>query len=262
MLHWLGYCFALLIGLILGLVGSGGGILAVPVLVYLFGLDTMVATVYSLFVVGISSAVAGVRYWQRREVEWHIVLRFGLPAVCSIIFTKRILLPLIPEEIGVIEGVVVTKSFLIMLLFAILVLISGFSMLKGEKIAKSTRNYPMYWLSILGLVGGLITGLMGAGGGFVIVPAVVHIGRLTMKTAMATSIVIIAFNTLLGFLGSFTSITIDWPFLLSLTTISVVGIYLGTALSSRLSNQHLKRIFGWFVLTVGLAMFIKELFFR
>ncbi len=262
MLHGLGYCCALLIGLILGLVGSGGGILAVPVLVYLFGLDTMVATVYSLFVVGISSAVAGVRYWQRREVEWPIVLRFGLPAVCSIIFTKRVLLPLIPQEIGVFGGVVVTKSFLIMLLFAILVLISGFSMLKREKVAKPTRNYPMYWLSILGLVGGLITGLMGAGGGFVIVPAVVHIGRLTMKTAMATSIVIIAFNTLLGFLGSFSSIAIDWPFLLSLTAISVAGIYLGTALSSRLSNQHLKHIFGWFVLAVGLFMFIKELFFR
>lgn len=260
-----GYIASIVIGISLGLIGGGGSILTVPVLVYLFHIDAVLATGYSLFIVGGTSAIGSVSYFRKGLVNIKTAIIFGIPSIIAVFLTRAYLVPAIPSNIIQIGDLTLTKSLFIMALFAVMMLAASFSMMKKSKKplelepAIQKFNYPL--IIVEGLVVGTLTGLVGAGGGFLIIPALVILSKLPMKEAIGTSLVIIAAKSLIGFLGeSFESI--DWTFLLSVSAFAIVGIFIGTALSKRIDGDKLKPAFGWFVLVMGIYILIKEFFFQ
>ncbi|MEH6408052.1 MAG: sulfite exporter TauE/SafE family protein [Leeuwenhoekiella sp.] len=258
----LGYIGALFIGLILGLIGGGGSILTVPILVYLLALNPVVATAYSLFVVGFSSLVGAVRNMQKGLVNYKVAAVFALPAFIAVYLTRRYLVPAIPEELFSINSFTLTKDIAIMVFFAIVMILASYAMIKKSTNKKECvdckMNYPV--ILIYGLFIGIITGLLGAGGGFLIIPALVLLAGLPMKEAVATSLLIIAINSLIGFLGDVQNLTINWVFLGIFTAISVVGIFIGIWLNKFIDEKKLKKAFGWFVLLMGIFIIYQELF--
>lgn len=258
-----GYFGALLIGVVLGLIGGGGSILTVPVLVYLFFLNPVTATAYSLFVVGSSSLVGALKNIQKELVDFKTALFFSIPAFIAVYCTRRFIVPAIPKELFVIGNLEVTKETGIMLFFAILMLASSFSMIFNKKkvkfkvIKNPVKNYVA--LVPLGFLTGLITGMVGAGGGFIIIPILVLLAKLNMKSAVGTSLFIIAVNSLLGFLGDIGNIEIQWIFLLIFTSISILGIIIGIFLGKFINGRNLKKGFGWFVLVMGIYIIWKEI---
>lgn len=258
----LGYFGALLIGIVLGLIGGGGSILTVPILVYLLYINPVTATAYSLFVVGISALVGAVRNMQKGLVDFRTAIVFAIPAFIAVYATRKYLVPAIPQELFKIGNFLVTKNIAIMLFFAIVMLVASISMIKSKRddadpSASVSYNYPL--IIIEGLVVGVLTGIVGAGGGFLIIPALVLLAKLPMKKAVATSLLIIAIKSLIGFLGDVENLEIDWGFLLLFTSIAVIGIFLGIYLSKFIEGKKLKKGFGWFVLIMGIYIIIKEL---
>ncbi len=259
----LGYIAAILIGLVLGSIGGGGSILTVPVLVYLMDLSPITATSYSLFVVGSSSLVGALSAKKKNQLDTKAVFMFGLPAIASVFATRAYVLPALPSVLFTISGIEITKDMGIMLLFAILMVTSSIFMIKPQKFKpnqgdySATTRYPL--LLIEGLLVGLITGLLGAGGGFLIIPGLVLLARLPMKIAIGTSLAIIAINSFIGFVVDLGHFTIDWKFLLPFTALAVAGIFLGSRLSKNVAGYKLKPAFGWFVLIMGIIIIGKEL---
>jgi hypothetical protein len=258
----LGYVGALLIGLVLGLIGGGGSILTVPILVYALALNPVIATAYSLFVVGATSLIGAIKNMMKGMVDYRTAIIFAVPAFIAVYFTRAFLIPAIPEELFSINSFMVTKNLAIMLFFAIIMLLASVSMIRNKRKeideeAQITYNYPL--IIIEGLVVGTITGIVGAGGGFLIIPALVLLAKLPMKKAVATSLLIIAIKSLIGFLGDVQNLDIDWPFLLIFTAISVVGIFIGIWLNKFIDGKKLKKAFGWFVLVMGIYIIYKEL---
>ncbi len=260
----LGYFFAIIIGLVMGLIGGGGSILSVPVLVYLFKLDAVTATAFSLFIVGITSLVGASGYFKQKLINFKTAFLFGIPSIVGVLFSRRLVLPNLPHYIINRWGITLTKDMFLLLLFAILMLISSYKMIKqtNREPLDSSKN-PNYTLLISqGLLVGIITGLVGAGGGFLIVPALVMLLGLPMKEAVATSLFIIAMNSLLGFASSLDKITVDWRFLLSFSALSILGILIGVLVAKKIDGKKLKPIFGWFVLCMGIWIIVKELFLK
>ncbi len=258
----IGYISSILIGISLGLIGSGGSILTVPVLVYLFSVDAVVATSYSLFIVGFTSAIGSVGYFKKGLVNIKTALVFGAPSIVAVFLTRAYIVPAIPKEVFTIGSFMITKSILLMLLFAILMVVASYSMIKKEKKKKEEDlgpqkfNYPIILLE--GAVVGLVTGLVGAGGGFLIIPALVLLSKLPMKEAVGTSLVIIAAKSLIGFLGEGGENVIDWHLLIIVSAFATVGIFIGIFLSKKIDGAKLKPLFGWFVLIMGIYIIIKE----
>ncbi len=256
----LGYVGALLIGLVLGLIGGGGSILTVPVMVYVLGLNPIVATAYSLFVVGVSSMVGTVQKHKKGLVDFKIGLAFSFPSFVAVYATRRYLVPNIPDTIFSIGSTVLTKDVAIMIFFAIIMLLASVSMIKKQKSKNLTSENQSYYKTFLqGLIIGSITGLIGAGGGFLYVPALVLWARIPMKKAVGTSLIIITINSLIGFLGDVQTLEINWAFLLSFTAIAILGILLGVFLSKYISSQKLKKGFGFFILIMAIYIINKEL---
>jgi uncharacterized protein len=260
----IGYIASVVIGISLGLIGGGGSILTVPVLVYLFGVDPVLATAYSLFIVGSTSLVGAVPKYRQGLVNVKTALIFGAPAIAAVYATRKFIVPSIPQEVFSIAGFTVTKPILMMLLFAILMVFASYSMIKGKKEeangngGEQTFNYP--FILIEGTVVGVLTGLVGAGGGFLIIPALVLLSKLPMKQAVGTSLLIIAAKSLIGFLGDIGHQIIDWKLLMIVTALAIAGIFIGNALSKKISGDKLKKGFGWFVLVMGIYIIVKELF--
>jgi uncharacterized membrane protein YfcA len=263
----LGYLAALVMGTVLGLVGGGGSILTVPILVYLLGVGPKAATAYSLFVVGTSSIFGAWTYARRQLVDFRTGVIFAIPAFVGVYSVRKYLMPSLPPIIFSVGTYQVSQSMFILLAFAIVMVLAAISMIykktpsvepaKPSGKAKSL-NYPL--VGIEGIVVGAITGFVGAGGGFLIIPALVVLAGLEMKVAVGTSLVIIAAKSLVGFVGDLqTTESMDWPLLIIFTAISVVGIFIGTALSSKVPNEKLKPAFGWFVLIMGAVILIREL---
>lgn len=263
-MHFVGYFFAIIIGLVMGLIGGGGSILSVPVFAYLFGIDATTATTLSLFVVGITSFVGSMGFIKQKQVNFKIALQFGLPSILGILFSRRIVVPHLPPYIIHRWGITLTKDVFILILFAILMLLASIKMIqKKERIRKHKFSEPNYTLlASQGLLVGFITGFVGAGGGFLIVPALVMLLRVSMKEAVATSLFIISVNSLIGFSSSLDNVEIDWQFLFTFTSISIVGILIGVALSRRIDGAKLKPLFGWFVLIMGIWIIVKELLLK
>lgn len=260
----IGYIASLLIGVSLGLIGGGGSILTVPVLVYLFGVNPVLATAYSLFIVGATSLVGTYPKYKSGEVNLKTALIFGIPSIIAVFATRAFIVPAIPKEVFQIGDFVVTKSLLMMMLFAVLMVFASVSMIRNKKgkvseTGEQKFNYPMILLE--GAIVGVLTGLVGAGGGFLIIPALVLFSKLPMKQAVGTSLLIIAAKSLIGFTGDLGKQTMDWTLLLSVTGLAIVGIFIGNALSKKVSADGLKKGFGWFVLVMGIYIIVKELFF-
>lgn len=263
----IGFIAFLCIGLILGLIGGGGSILGVPVLVYIMCYTADVATGYSLFIVGLTSLIGALAYLRKGEISAEAIFQFAIASLTTVFCVRKFVMPAIPQtmHLGSIE---ISKHVLIMVLFAILILFSSYSMIKKRKysrinevkwdeFAKSPMGVP--FVILLGIIVGFITGFVGAGGGFIIVPVLIFFLRLSFKKAVGTSLCIIALNSLIGFAGNIGNQTINWLFLLEISGVCAVGILIGSLLSNKVSSQKLRPAFGWFTLVVGVFVLVKEL---
>lgn len=261
----IGFVLAILVGISLGLIGSGGSILTVPILVYVMNVEPVTATAYSLFIVGATSLVGGIQSAVQKKVDFKTVFIFGIPSIAAVYLTRAWLVPAIPDVLLRFENFTFTKPIALMVLFAIVMIAASVSMIApGKKKDGGSEqpmkyNYPMILLE--GSVVGVLTGLVGAGGGFLIIPALVLLARMPMKLAVGTSLFIIAAKSLLGFTGDLqSSEMINWPLLGTFTLLSVAGIFIGILLSKKIPGDKLKTSFGWFVLVMGIYILIKELF--
>lgn len=259
-----GYMASIMIGVLLGVIGGGGSILTVPVLVYLFAVSPVTATAYSLFIVGVTSVVGSVNYFKKGLVNVKTAIVFGIPSIAAVFLTRKFLLPWIPSELFTLGDFVVSKDIFLMVIFGLLMVVASYTMLKPKKkgVLEDTEtpqqfNYPIILLE--GSLVGMLTGLVGAGGGFLIIPALVILSKLPMKEAVGTSLVIIAAKSLIGFTGELGQASMDWIFLVSLTGLSILGIFFGTYMSKYIDSAKLKPGFGVFVLIMGIYILVKEI---
>lgn len=259
----LGVIGALVIGVFLGITGGGGSILTVPILVYLLGVMPITATAYSLFIVGITALFGTFRNMMKRMIDFRVAFVFSIPAFIAVYLTRKLIIPSIPTIIFTVQDFVLTKDLAIMIFFAFIMFFSAISMIRIRKniAVKQVREFNYFIIIIEGFVVGILTGLVGAGGGFLIIPALVLFANLPMKRAVATSLMIISIKSLIGFLGDIGNIEIDWEFLLMFSILSIVGIIIGIYLSNFIDGKKIKKAFGWFVLVMAIYIIIKEILF-
>jgi len=259
----IGFAAAIFIGVSLGLIGGGGSILTVPVLVYILGVNPVLATAYSLFVVGSTSLVGAGTYMKKGLVNYKTALVFAVPSFIAVFLTRKFLVPALPDPLFTVGEAIITKNIGIMVFFALIMLAASYSMITAKKCVDCDEDEPVVFnfpmIALEGSVVGVITGIVGAGGGFLIIPALVLLAKLPMKLAVGTSLLIIAAKSLIGFLGDLSTQTIDWQLLLIFTSLSIVGIFIGSALSKKINEEILKTGFGWFVLVMGIYIITKEL---
>ena len=257
----LGFIAMLFVGGSLGLIGGGGAILTVPIMVYLFKIPPVLATSYSLFVVGLSSLFGVVRYHQERLVDYRTAVIFSLPSFLGTYLARRVFMPWIPATILKFGDFSLSKERLVMVVFACVMVGASRSMIRGSKKSHVGDAHDQSWkLSGLGLVVGFVAGFVGAGGGFLIIPALVVISGLPMQTAVGTSLLIIAANSLVGFSGDFiAAVSLDWLFLLKATGMALIGIFLGSYAARYIPSSKLKPAFGWFVLISGIYIMARQI---
>lgn len=258
-MEFFGYLLAVLIGIFLGIFGGGGSLLAVPVFAYIFSLDEKVATAYSLFTVGISSIVGSIK--QLGNIEWKVTLIFGIPSIIAVLLTRFFIIPNLPEIIFDNETFIITRRMLIFGIFTFLLFISSFSMIyETNKNVKPINIKNFYALIIIeGFVVGSLTGFVGAGGGFLIIPALVILIGLDIKKAIATSLIIIALKSTFGFfLGDVMVMNIDWDFLIYFTILTTLGVIIGTYFGKSIDKLKLKKWFGIFIMVIAISILFKE----
>ncbi len=260
-----GYLAALLIGVSLGLIGGGGSILTIPVLVYLFHIQPTIATGYSLFIVGCSSLAGAYKNYRRGNVNFKASFYFGIASIITVVLIRKFLVPVIPDHLFMIGSFTVTKSLATMLLFAVVMILASLNMIQKPVAGKThSKGEPIHLQKALirGIEVGLLTGLLGAGGGFLIIPVLIFSFHLPMKEAIGTSLLIIAMNSLFGFAGDLFHHQFDWSLLLPITAISITGTFIGRRLGQDLAGERLKKWFGWFVLIMGIYIIIHEIFLK
>jgi len=254
-----GYLLAVLIGIFLGIFGGGGSLLAVPVFAYIFSLDEKLATAYSLFTVGISSIVGAIK--QLGNIEWKVTLIFGIPSIIAVWLTRFFIIPNLPEIIFDNETFIITRRMLIFGIFTFLLFISSFSMIyETNKNVKPINIKNFYVLIIIeGFIVGGLTGFVGAGGGFLIIPALVILIGLDIKKAIATSLIIIALKSTFGFfLGDVMVMNIDWNFLIYFTLLTTLGVIIGAYFGKSIDKLKLKKWFGIFIMVIAISILFKE----
>ncbi len=255
-----GYIASLFIGISLGLVGGGGSILTVPVLVYLFAISPTVAISYSLFIVGFTSLAGAYNYKRKGLVHFKTVFLFGSSSITTMFITRRFIIPFLPDVFFRIGSFEVHHSLFVMLVFAILMVAASVSMIRDKKVdVQEEKQTKPFLLLLYGVLIGLVTGFLGAGGGFLLIPALVILMKLRMKEAIGTSLMIIAFNSLVGFLGDIGRHAIDWKFIVGVSAIAIFGSFIGGYLNQKVNSSKLKKGFGWFVLIMGVYIIVKEL---
>jgi uncharacterized membrane protein YfcA len=260
----IGYTLAVVVGITLGLIGSGGSILSVPILVYIMGIEPILATAYSLFVVGTTALFGGIQKAKEKLVDFKKVVLFGIPTVLAVFITRKIIVPSIPDRVYSSNSFTLKKSVLIMIVFAIVMIMASIRMIRPLKEKISTNDKLNYFGILLqGLFIGLVAGFVGAGGGFLIIPALLFLAKTPMKMAVGTSLFIVSAQSLLGFIGDLRpEQIIDWKLILIFTSCSIVGVFIGNYLSNKFSGEKLKTGFGWFVLAMGVYIICKELFLK
>ena len=255
----LGYIGALCIGLVLGLTGGGGSILTVPILVYLMSISPVTATAYSLFIVGTTSTFGAIHNYRKNLVDIKNGFIFAIPSFIAVYLTRKFIVPRIPEII-IESPILITKNTFLMLFFAVIMIFGALSVLKKK--SQDTNNEEKRNLILIGIQTftiGIIIGLVGAGGGFLIITSLILFAKLPMRKAVGTSLFIIAMNSLVGFIGDVQNLEIDWLFLLTFSAISVVGIFIGMYLTKYTNESQLKKIFAYFVLLMAAIILLKEM---
>jgi len=241
---------AILIGVSLGLLGSGGSILTVPVLVYLIGQDEKVAIAGSLFCVGSIALAGSLQYVRAQLIDWRIVLIFGVPGMAGTYFGALIA--------AYVSGIVQLA------LFALVMLLASYMMLRPVALTEKPHEPREIWkVASDGLVVGVITGFVGVGGGFLIVPALVLLGGLAIHSAVATSLVIIALKSYSGLYKYIDvleeqELALDWPTLMLVTVLGIIGSYAGARIAGRMPQDKLKKGFGYFLVLMGIYILARS----
>ena len=239
---------SILVGVSLGLMGGGGSILTVPILAYVAGLEAKEAIAASLFVVGVTSAVSVVSHARHGRVRWRTGLIFGAAGMAGA-FVGGLLGGYVPGTV-------------LMIAFALMMLATASAMIRGRRgpvAAPTTQELPVLKVVLEGLVVGLVTGIVGAGGGFLVVPALVLLGGLPMSVAVGTSLLVIAMKSFAGLAGYLTSVQLDWPLVLGVTAAAVAGSFVGARLAGIIPEQALRKGFGIFVLVMAVFVLVQEL---
>lgn len=262
-MNLIGVFGALLIGVVLGLIGAGGSILTVPIFVYVLDVKPVLATAYSLFVVGIAALFGTIKNAKGNLVEYKTGFVFAIPAFIGVYIARRFLLDFIPNVIFKLGDFSLTKDMGIMMFFALIMILASYFMIKDQKEQNINKKFSnnIYILIIEGFIVGVLTGIVGAGGGFIIIPALVLFAGLPMKNAIGTSLMIIAIKSLFGFIGDLQNINIiiDWLLLGGFTFLSIIGISIGLYFNKFIEGNKLKKGFGWFVLIMGVCIVLKEI---
>lgn len=256
----LSYILALVVGLSLGLTGGGGSILTVPILVYISGIEPVLATGYSLFIVGVTSFVGMLGYFKEKLVDIKLAILFSVPSMLTVWLVRRFVVHNLPNELLQIGTFTLTKDTALMSLFALVMILSAVKMIWFSDKADSEKiEQPNFKVAIgSGVVVGILSGLIGAGGGFLIVPAITLYLGLPVHLAIGTSLLIISLNSLVGFTGDFQHLTdIQWPYLLEFSLIAVIGVLAGVYIGKLTNAKKLKTIFGWFVLSLAIVIIIN-----
>ena len=262
MIEYLGYFASIIIGLSLGLIGGGGSILTIPILVYLFKIEPETATSYSLFIVGITSLFGCVSHYKMGNLKIKSAVYFAVPSVFSILIIREVIFPKIAATLFSIASYQVSKSFLIMIVFSVLMIAAAIAMIRKKKTISSPTKTNFTQLGVIGFLVGIVTGFLGAGGGFLIIPALLFFANLPMKQAVGTSLLIIFINSSIGFGGDlYIGTPINYSFLLVISGMAFIGMLIGIQLSKKIDGAKLKPIFGWFVLVMGMYIITKEIFF-
>lgn len=252
-----GYTLAMLMGLTLGLIGAGGSILAVPIMVYFLDVKPLVATGYSLLVVGSSALVGSISYWHSGTVHFKKAISFAIPAMLMVLFTRVMLVPSLPAEIAGLP-----KDNFIMLLFAGLMLVAAASMLlpkKAQTVEAGSGKHQIFKLIAGSIIVGFLTGMVGAGGGFLIIPSLIAIFNFNTKEAIGTSLAVISINALVGFNGDLMSgLSIDWWLLGCFIFMTFTGVLMGTAIGKKMDGARLKQLFALFLIVLSVVIFISE----
>lgn len=258
-----GYTATLIIGIILGLLGGGGAVLTVPAMVYLFKQPPILATSYSLFIVGASSLIGSLVYLRKQQISIKTVALFSAPSILGVYLSRTFILPMLPEQIIKLNNFNLSKNFLIMITFALLMISASYSMIKKEtqtNASTSAKDKSKMQIPFIGLAVGLLAGFVGAGGGFLIIPTLVKLLNLPIKTAIGSSLMIIALQSLIGFTTDiFNGVVINWTLLFNISCISVMGILIGSYLSKKINDKKLKTAFGWLILLVGSTIFLEQI---
>jgi len=256
----LGFISAVVMGMTLGIFGAGGSILTVPILVFLMGVPASEATAYSLFIVGITALFGAYSYYKKDLIRFKIGFIFAIPAFVGVYSVRLLLMPALPESIATFGAWELTKDALVLIVFSVIMIMAAYAMIKPSKSSASKEkklNFPL--IALEGLVVGAVTGFVGAGGGFLIIPALVILAGLSIKDAVGTSLMIIAFKSILGFVGDIQSgMLIDWVLLFEVTGLSIVGALLGEKLGRNIDGNKLKPAFGYFVLVMGIGLLLRE----
>jgi uncharacterized membrane protein YfcA len=260
MLEFIGYTGAMLIGIVLGITGGGGSILTVPILVYVLSINPLLATAYSLFIVGTTSAFGTFQNFKKGLVAPKTAIQFAIPSVIGVYLTRKFIVHQLPEVLFYFGSLQLTRATFLMILFAVVMFMAAYSMLKPRKEMIEEKSKGIVVVSIQLFFVGILIGLIGAGGGFLIIPALVKLAKLPMKKAIGTSLLIITINSLFGFVGDIETIAIDWKFLIPFTAVSIIGIFIGLKIQHFIDEKLLKKIFGLFVLAMSLLILYKELF--
>jgi len=260
------YAASIFVGLSLGMIGAGGSILTVPVFVFVLKIDPLVASVYSMFVVGISSLAGGIKAIFKKLVDIKTTIVFGIPSVTGVLIARKFIYPTIPDQIFSIGDYAVSKKVLFMFCISTLMFTAAFRMLSASPLNTTVihgdTKVKTVYLLVQGFIVGIITGLFGIGGGFLIVPALYFWSRLPMKAAVGTALLIIAMNSLFSFSTSFSDASINWMLLLRFSLGSVIGILIGSRIGEKIHGNYLKIIFGWFVMAVSFYIVFKQFTFH
>ncbi len=267
MFEILGYMAAFFMGITLGVIGGGGSILTVPILVYLMGIDPTTSTGYSLLLVGATAAFGAYRYYKTGGLNIKQALTFAIPSVISVYVTRAFIMPAIPDILWE-TPYLITRDKGILILFAALMIVSAVMMLRKRAVPprpsteeNTHHNHPALLIILEGSLVGLATGLLGAGGGFLIIPALVLLMGMPMKEAVGTSLFIISLKSLIGFMGDIqTGVTLQFPMLFFFFIATVSGMFSATYIAAKIDGKKLQKLFAYFTLIIAVGIFVKELF--
>lgn len=255
-----GYIALIGVGIMLGITGGGGSVLSVPILVYLFSLDVVMASAYSLFIVGVTSMVGTVMKQKESMVDIRSGLIFAIPSIFAAFSVRKWVLPSIPELIFQAGSFQLTKRGLLLGILAfVIITVSVRTILNGRAKVNGESPLTSYWLIPMGLIAGIVAGLLGVGGGFLILPALVVFARIPFGSAVGTTLFVIALNSLLAFTGDILNYSINWTFLLSITGLSIAGVYVGIASTRMIPTRPLQKSLGWITLAIGIWILFTEL---